>query len=813
MGLFERIKRAFNSVEIPREHAAMVRGEQIEAFKKALPFGVIATTANASIVIGYGAFTNPSLNLALWAAIICVTIAIGAPAAWQAYKSHKPAHPRPEDHMRKPLHSATLFGMVWALGAILIIPGGSVTQQMLVTTVSAGMMCGGAYIFSTVPRAALAFVGTIGAGFGISLFLADFGNGKWAIILLLVSYTIVMFKAAFWNYANYVRAWTQQITLNEQKAELGQQNDVINLLLKDFEQTASDCLWEATKDGKLLYLTAELAERLNVDPATPMPRPISKLLLTGGADEHDIIRILGQIREEAFFRDKLMRIQTDEGERWLSFSGKRKADGGYRGVVADVTDAQEAEAQIRYLAHYDSLTQLANREQLRVEMDDAVAIAKQFDKGFALLCLDLDRFKIINDVHGHQIGDAVLLACAQRMRACLADADIAARVGGDEFTILQRAGGDPEAAAKLASALIKALEEPIYIDQLAVQISTSIGIALWQSEASSTNALLKNADLALYRAKNDGRARFCFFEEAMDIEASERRELEADLREAVREGQFELYFQPLIDGQTRTALGFEALLRWNHPVKGVVSPEAFIGIAEQTGMISTIGEWVIREALQEAARWTDGQSISVNLSPLQVKSTTLLPCVINALATSGVRPERLEFEITESVLLDDSDSSLKTLRDLHDLGVRISLDDFGTGYSSLSYLSSFPFDKIKIDKSFVQSIGDSSECRAIVRAVAGLAGSLGMRSTAEGLETEEQIASVMAEGCTELQGFYFSRPQKAETLEKSGLLKREALTPVYTQSANDLTVKRSEQSQVLPAPSLDKITAPSRTGS
>jgi len=789
LNIFKRLDRAFNTVNIPEEHAAMLRGEQIEAFKKALPFGVLATAVNASIVIGYSALHQPAFGLLIWSAIIVLAIAFGVPAAIKAHKSRKLAHPRPKSHMRKPLQSATAFGLVWAAGAVLLLPNSAITEQMLITTVTAGMMCGGAYIFSTVPRAATSFVSTIGAGFGIAVILSDFGVGKWGIIMLLASYTLVMIKAAYWNYANYVRAWTQQIELNTQKAELGQQNEVINLLLKDFEQTASDCLWEINAEAELMRLNEDLAERINVDAGTTMPHSFADLLIKGGAEEHHVLHIFSEAGREGFFRDMLLKLKLETGDRWLSFSGKRKDNGGYRGVVADVTDAQEAEAQIRYLAHYDSLTKLANREQLRIEMEAAVNAAQGSDKGFALLCLDLDRFKIINDAHGHQIGDAVLLASAQRMQACLEDSDIAARVGGDEFTILQRAGADHAAAKALAESLIKALEEPIRIDDLVLQVSASIGVALWPENAADGATLLKNADLALYRAKKDGRARFCFFEQEMDIEVGERRELEADLRTAVRQGQFKIFFQPLVDGITRKAVGFEALLRWQHPTKGLVSPEAFIGIAEQTGMISTIGEWVIREALNEAACWEDGQSVSVNLSPLQVKSPTLLPTVLNALASSGVAAERLEFEITESVLLDDSDNSLKVLRELHDMGIRISLDDFGTGYSSLSYLSSFPFDKIKIDKSFVQSIGDSTECRAIVRAVAGLAGSLGMRSTAEGLETEEQIDSVMAEGCSELQGFYFSQPQSAETLEKAGLLRRK-VKPSQTSSAPSTLVNQ-----------------------
>lgn len=783
MKAFNLIAKWFNSVETPTEHAALVRGEQIEAFKKALPVGLIATAANASIIIGFCLLNGGGWPIAIWATAIVITIAIGIPAAINAYKSQKVPRPRPRSHLRRSLKSSVLFGFVWALGAILLLPGASVTQQILITTVSAGMMCGGAYIFSTVPRAALAFVGIIATGFGIGIVMSDFGRGTLAIILLLVSYTLFMFKSAYWNYSNYVRAWLQQIELNEQKAELGQQNDVINLLLKDFEQTASDCLWETNADAELLRINEALAERLNIPLDSELPSSFANLLISGGADKQETLHIFGVAANNTFFRDLLLPLKTDDGERWLSFSGKRKADDGYRGVVADVTDARKAEEQIRHMAHFDSLTELANRDQLSIEIDDALETSETDDKGFALLYLDLDRFKLINDAHGHQFGDEVLVACADRMRRCIGDRDVAARVGGDEFTIVQRGGGHKKSAEMLAQRLIKALERPIQIGDLTVQISASVGVALCPRDGKNTDELMKRADLALYRAKNAGRACVCFFESNMDEEASERREIETDLRTAIREGQFKLFYQPLVDGQSKEAIGFEALLRWKHPTRGLVAPENFIGIAEQTGMITHIGEWVIREALQEAACWPDEQGISINLSPIQVKSSKLLPTVVNALAASGIAPERLEFEITESVLLDDSDASLKTLQEIHKLGVRISLDDFGTGYSSLSYLRSFPFDKIKIDKSFVQSIGDSTECRAIVRAVASLADSLGMRSTAEGLETKEQIDSVMAEGCTELQGFFFSEPLSAETLEKTGILRRNPRDKAAEQSS------------------------------
>ena len=798
MTFFSRIERAFDVVQAQPEHLPMIRGEQIEAFKRVLPFGVIATAVNSAIIIGFSYFATP-FNALIWASIMAVALIVGFPAAINAHRSRKEPRPRPAHDMVRPVQSASAFGIVWALAPVLLIPNAPVTQQMLVTTVTAGMMCGGAYIFSTVPRAAVAFVGTIGAGFAWAMLISSFGAGKWPIIALLLSYCLIMAKSAYWNYANYIRAWTQQIELNSQKEELGAQNEVINLLLKDFEQTASDILWETDENGHIVRMTEELSERLNVNFDDMKDANFATILMRGGCERQDVRDTMRLMTGVDFFKDVTVRLATTDGDRWLSFSGKTKSGGGFRGVVADITDAQQAEDKIRYLAHYDSLTGLANREQLKLDMMQSLSASEDGAEGFALLGLDLDRFKVINDTHGHLVGDHVLKVSAARMLSCIGENDVATRAGGDEFVILQRQGGSRAQANKLAEKLIEALEKPIEIDRLIVQISTSIGVSSCPSDGNVATDLLKKADLALYRAKQNGRARVCFYEPDMDEEISQRRELESELREAIREGQFCLFYQPLVDGESRVAVGFEALLRWDHPTKGLIFPDSFISVAEQTGMIAAIGNWVIREALREASCWVDEQSVSINLSPLQVKSPDLVSIVVNALAQTGIDPTRVEFEITESVLLDDSESSMAKLHELHNMGIRISLDDFGTGYSSLSYLSSFPFDKIKIDKSFVQSIDDSSECRAIVRAVAGLAGSLGIRSTAEGLETEEQITSVVAEGCSELQGFYFSKPKSAQTLAADGLLRRDVSTLPAFSAKKPLLLEPSDEPSDSPA--------------
>ncbi|MEO9971439.1 MAG: EAL domain-containing protein [Hyphomonadaceae bacterium] len=756
---------------IPEEHAPHIRGRQIATFKTLLPFGIAASAVNGCAVFLLVGVSGWSTGLILWSLLFAAIILGSLPQTFKAMRSANVVYPRSKKDIRRPIYSAVAMGSLWALAPVLIIPNGSAADISLVLTVSAGMMCGGAYIFSTVPRAATCFFCLIGTGTMIGVFSSSFGLVKLPFMAVILCYLMTMWKAAYWNYANLVRNWLQQIEVNARTDEAVRQSETINMLLRDFEEAASDCLWEVDRTGNLLHCSTAFAGRLNIDTDNVVGQSMRELLIQGGADAVDVQRLDIKVRSSASFSDERIKLEKNGTERWLSFTGKRSSD-GYRGVVADITDAHHAEQKISYLAHFDSLTSLANRDQLNQRLDEAVETANTDGTKFAMLCLDLDRFKTINDMYGHYIGDNVLRISAERMRTCLSDQDLAGRVGGDEFMMMVQSSTTPDELDALCQRLIQEIEAPIRIGEIQVQISASIGVALYPDHAKSGIDLIKSADLALYRAKSEGRACAAIYDQKMDDEASQRRSIEVDLKTALVNGELRLVYQPLVDSQSHKAVGFEALLRWDHPTKGSISPEYFINIAEQIGMIVPIGDWVIREAIHEAACWPDAQRVSINLSPVQVKDPKLIQTVVNALASSGLDANRLEFEVTEMVLLDDSEKSMKTLEDLHKLGISISLDDFGTGYSSLTYLRTFPFDKIKIDKSFIQSIHESHESRAIVRALVGLASSLGIRSTAEGVETSAQIESVMNEGCAELQGFYFSRPQTAETLAATGLLRR-----------------------------------------
>jgi diguanylate cyclase (GGDEF)-like protein/PAS domain S-box-containing protein len=440
--------------------------------------------------------------------------------------------------------------------------------------------------------------------------------------------------------------------------------------------------------------------------------------------------------------------------------------GGWVATVEDITEWRKAQAQLSHMAHHDLLTGLPNRAKFREELDLALRHTR-LNEHISVLCLDLDRFKEVNDSLGHLVGDELLKEVAQRLSACLRDRDTVCRLGGDEFTVIQFGSGvQASEASSLAQRLIEAIEAPYDVWGHHISIGMSIGVSLAPADADDSDQMMKKADMALYRAKSDGRGTYRFFEAGMDARAQARRLLEIDLRLALKRGEFEIYYQPIHDLRSNRITGFEALVRWAHPLRGIIPPLDFIPLAEETGLIVPIGDWVLRRACEDAAGWSQPVRVAVNLSAVQFKNKQLLAAVVSALADSGLVPGRLELEITESVLLQETDSTLATLHKLRAIGVKISMDDFGTGYSSLSYLRSFPFDKIKIDRSFVSELATREDSAAIVRAVTGLGTSLGILTTAEGVETDEQLAALRLQGCNEVQGYLFNPPRPASQVEK-----------------------------------------------
>ncbi len=554
--------------------------------------------------------------------------------------------------------------------------------------------------------------------------------------------------------------------LKEQEDQLKRSNSQLDAALSNMLQGL--CLYDAA--GGLLVYNRRFCDMLGLDAGelrTGMSlREVARLVETTSNDGSAFGLLMEQqaLLHRGVSGSLCCPIRKD---CIVSLKQQPTAEGGWIATYEDVTQRYEAEARIITMARRDALTGLANRMVFGERLEEAAArLEDGSGAGFATLCLDLDRFKEVNDTLGHPVGDGLLRSVAERLQSCLRETDLVARLGGDEFAIVQAGTHARRDASALAKRLIAAFQQPFLLDGHTVTVGLSIGISLAPEHGTSPEKLLKSADLALYRAKATGRGCWSFFEEEMDLELRKRRAMESDLRTAVGNGEFELVFQPIVKLDRQRIATCEALLRWRHPERGYVSPAEFIPLAEETGSICEIGEWVLRKACSEAAKWPGGIGVAVNVSAVQFKNAAVVRAVMEALTASGLPAHRLELEITESVLLNDSVTTLATLHTLKRLGVRVAMDDFGTGFSSLSYLQSFPFDKIKIDQSFVRNLGETGNARLIVRSVVGLGRSLGITTTAEGIETEAQLEQLRLEGCEEGQGYLFSRPVPSATIRE-----------------------------------------------
>ena len=506
-------------------------------------------------------------------------------------------------------------------------------------------------------------------------------------------------------------------------------------------------------------LSADVAQ-----PGCPL-RELIEHRVASGSFAGDPIEYIAGLTETLAAGETMQQTVTLADGRAFSVVNKPIAGGGWLSTHEDVTERQRSEERIAHMARHDALTDLPNRTMMREHLEHELKRVKR-GECLAVLCLDLDQFKSVNDALGHPIGDELLKLVGERLRGCTREPDTVARLGGDEFAIIMTQMQQPTDAAALSKRIRESIVKPYQIDGHQIVTDISIGISVAPIDALDAEMLMRNADMALYGAKADGRGTYRFFEPEMNTRMKARRELEMDLRNALAGRKFELHYQPLVNLETKEVNAFEALLRWNHPVRGIISPADFIPIAEETGLIVPLGEWVLKTACAEAANWPDHIKIAVNLSPAQLNNRNLLAVVAEAIEQSGMSPHKLQLEITETVLLQNTFSTLSTLHELRKLGVQIALDDFGTGYSSLSYLRSFPFDKIKIDRSFIQDLSNGSEPVAIVHAVANLAKCLNMTSTAEGVETQQQLDTLKAIGCTEMQGYLFSKARPAKEIRQ-----------------------------------------------
>ena len=574
-------------------------------------------------------------------------------------------------------------------------------------------------------------------------------------------------SAIFLLFSIYLlRAITRQVRLlSNSEASLAQKSQQLDAALNNMSQGV------AMFDGRqrLIISNTQLAKIYRLTPEQTKPgapfRTILEARAAVGSVPGDVPNFVADSLDQVSRMGLSHSYYELRDGRTVSVSLQGMDGGGWVSIHQDITAQKRIEAELERLARHDALTGLANRSLFTGKADAALARMRRHGEAFAVLMLDLDRFKSVNDSFGHPAGDALLREIAQRLLNTVREVDCVARFGGDEFAVLQAPCTDQKAGViALSDRILAAVTEPYDFNGRKLILETSIGIALAPQDGDDVDALIKHADLALYRAKAEGRNRYCFFTAAMEAEARDRREVEDDMRMALSRHEFELHYQTIVNLESRQCCGAEALVRWRHPERGVVLPDRFIPVAEDSGLIVPLGEWILRQACADAGKWPSRFKVAVNLSPTQFKHGDLLSVLKSALNDTGLPPQRLELEITEWVLLENNAANLAILRDIKNLGVAIVLDDFGTGYSSMTYLQMFPFDRIKIDQTFIQNIMHHTTDAAIVCAIAGLGRNLGVATVAEGVETEEQLIAVRAAGCQLAQGYLFSRPVPASEL-------------------------------------------------
>ena len=747
--LVSRVAR--HNASIPEALAGRVRFEQLVSIQRLTPVMMIANIVNALLVCLAGLGGPHRVVLAAWAGVVSCYALLGLRGWFSARRRKSGKNTVSARGVRRVALQAGVLGALWGVLPILALRDANTQMSMLIVALTAGMIGTGSFALLTLPLASQAYTTPLVLG---SLYVL-LTSGE-PILLALAGLLIFCYLVVGLSCLSHGKVFVERLVAGE---ELERQKQVVSLLLSDFEEGASDWLWEVDAGGALTYVSERMAEAAGVPRESLLGRDVATL---GGELDETPRNLSDLLADQKAFRDVVMSVRVGDEVRWWSLTAKptHDLDGaftGFRGVGADVTQARQDQERITRLAHYDVLTGLPNRLSFLQALSGAWD-AKGRTAGCAVLCLDLDHFKGVNDSLGHPIGDALLVEAARRLRACVGETGLVTRLGGDEFAVVVRDQPAPAELGVLAQAIVDALSQPYELSDHHVSIGASVGIAVAPADADDADTLLKNADLALYRAKGDGRGAYRFFEATMDLWAQERRALEIDLRSALKNDELKLFFQPLIGAKAHEITGFEALLRWQHPRRGVVGPDDFIECAEQWGLICKIGEWVLNEACRQAASWPSALKVAVNLSPNQFATGDLVEQVRTALRESGLDPARLELEITEGLLLRDTAGTLEQLQALKDLGVRIAMDDFGTGYSSLAYLWRFPFDKIKIDRTFVAEMSGNPAIADILRTITLLGRTLNLEVTAEGVETAEQASILEDMRCDHFQGYLFGRP-------------------------------------------------------
>lgn len=727
--------------------AAEWRGAHLNAILRLTPFTMAANIGSCLLMLWAFRAALP-MGLVIWASLVSGLSSLTILRWWPRRAQVMTQASRRA--VRGATRHAVLLAGIWAVMPVVWFPQATPEQQITIAALVTGMLAAGSFLLSPLPLASLAY-GTI---YAVAALLALWRTGDVALLgtaamMLLFAPTVLVGAMSNWHKATAHLA---------EQAQAERRERLLALLLEDFEQNADEALWETNRRGILVHLSPRLADLLGLSGQDAVRYPFLTLLKRRCPEA-------GLLLNQSFsggpsFRDIRLSLVEQDATRHLSINGKRLFDEegreiGWRGVLADVTEKVESEARLLQLAHTDSLTGLANRFMLRETLAGKLA---EGGAG-ALLTLDLDHFKAINDSLGHSVGDALLKAVAERLRSCTGDGDLVARLGGDEFAIVMVQVAEREQPERLAQRLIAAMDKPFRLRDRQVVVAASVGVVTWCArEVVWAEDLLLRSDTALYEAKSAGRARCAVYTPALGAASRRRVLIEEGLRVAVARGELKLFWQPKVDIRLNRIVGAEALLRWTHPELGALSPAEFIPIAEQSGLIEELGVWALRETCRLGAGPLAGLTVSVNASTVQLASGRLVAHVGDALKAFGMNPEKLEIELTESVFTGDPEGALAQLEALRALGVQIALDDFGTGYSSLAYLRRFPFNTVKIDRSFVTDMPTHPDARLIVQTIVMMADAMGLHTICEGVETDEQLVAVSQVGCAQFQGYLASRP-------------------------------------------------------
>ncbi len=736
----------------------IVRAAQLAVVKRFAVTRLVISVLGAIVLLLLLKSSVSSLKLGLWFA---GTIVMAAVSAWPHLRERNwtPVIATGGDLHRET--GITLIGAAaWAVAPLLFGPGAQAESLIGIWTVLTALMAGMTVALSAVPMATAAFLSVT----GISLAAMMWYNGMPLISGTALAYSGALMLSCLASGRNFVMHRSVE-------SELAEKDEVVSLLLREFEESGGDWMWQIDASKCLTHVSPRFAYALGLQPEQLEAKPILEILAGDSWEAGNFsaaLRVLAdKLKNRENFSDLILPVHVAGEARWWELSASPRFDDsgsflGFRGVGSDVTEAHRSADKINRMARYDTLTGLPNRLHITEALGDAMAEADRWRGRCAFLMIDLDRFKAVNDTLGHPIGDRLLTRVAERLRSIMTDNEVCGRLGGDEFAVVVRDANDSQRLSKFAQNIIDTLSRPYEVDQHTLYIGASIGTATGPRDGRTVETLIRSADLALYRSKDVGGGAVHCYEPQLHVHAEERRVIEIALRKALERNEFEVHYQPVVNAETSAVESFEALLRWTNPELGPVSPAKFVPVAEDTRLIAPIGDWVLRTACAEAATWPSTIRVAVNVSTEQLTDVNFVTSVVQALSQSGLQPQRLELEVTESVFMREGTVALQILDQLMALGVRLALDDFGTGYSSLGYLSKTKFNTIKVDRSFVQGAArNAPESLAIIRAVVALANSLGMVTTAEGVETEEEYRMICQLGCRKIQGYLFGRPMPA----------------------------------------------------